>query len=273
MYQRPIFFPIFMLVIGCCMMGCQSDHKTPQLPPSTSLNNVLSDEETPVATVPAEEKAPVVPVAEKATVSPTETAAPVVEEKSEEDIKQEKAAAAQKERRRKRREKRRKEQERKAKAAKAAEAKKAATAQAYEFTEKGALNAAKKEEDLSDVDPELLDMVQAKAGGTPAIKFHNETYNFGRIMEGKEVDYNFVFTNTGNGPLVINDVQVTCGCTKPFYPFVPIQPGETGKISVHFNSKGRLGSQKPKITVYTNAKPKTYELFLEGVIDAERAER
>ena len=47
-----------------------------------------------------------------------------------------------------------------------------------------------------------------------------------------------------------------------------VLPGEEGYIGVVFDSHGRLGHQKPTVTVVTNAKPSTYELHLEGIVDA-----
>ena len=105
----------------------------------------------------------------------------------------------------------------------------------------------------------------------PKIKFEEKIHNFGLLMEGDEIEHSFQFKNTGNADLVIKSATATCGCTTPSYPFIPIKPGESGKIDVTYNSKGKLGSQKPMITVVTNARPRTYKLFLEGVVDTERA--
>ncbi|MEL6863853.1 MAG: DUF1573 domain-containing protein [Bacteroidota bacterium] len=106
----------------------------------------------------------------------------------------------------------------------------------------------------------------------PKLSFKQETYNYGQIMQGDKVEYQFRFKNTGNADLVIKDATASCGCTKPSYPFIPIAPGEEGYIGVIFDSKGKLGMQKPSITVVTNASPKTYKLYLEGVVDTKRVE-
>ena len=103
------------------------------------------------------------------------------------------------------------------------------------------------------------------------IDFEYTDHAFGLINQGEEISHRFEFTNTGQEDLVISNVTATCGCTQPSYPFVPIKPGETGYIGVTYNSKGKLGRQKPTLTVYTNAQPKTYKLYLEGVVDAPRA--
>ena len=47
---------------------------------------------------------------------------------------------------------------------------------------------------------------------------------------------------------------------------IPVDPGETGYIGVTFDSKGKVGKQKPMITVVTNARPRTYKLYLEGMV-------
>lgn len=105
----------------------------------------------------------------------------------------------------------------------------------------------------------------------PKATFAATTYNYGRIMQGDEVEHNFTFTNNGKADLLITNVSASCGCTHPSYPFIPIAPGEEGTIGVFFDSKGRLGRQSSTITVVTNARPTTYKLKLEGYVDAERA--
>ena len=45
----------------------------------------------------------------------------------------------------------------------------------------------------------------------------------------------FEFTNTGNAPLIITNVQSTCGCTVPSKPKEPIMPGKSDKIEVKYN--------------------------------------
>ncbi len=103
------------------------------------------------------------------------------------------------------------------------------------------------------------------------ISFDNKVHEYGMIMQGDKVSHKFSFTNTGSADLVISDVSASCGCTKPSYPFIPIAPGEKGYIGVNFDSKGKLGRQKPSVTVVSNAG--TTKLYLEGFVDAERAKQ
>ena len=105
--------------------------------------------------------------------------------------------------------------------------------------------------------------------GTAGIRFSNKVHAFGTIKEGEKVKYAFEFTNTGNSDLEILNAKATCGCTNPAFPFMPIAPGETGKIVVTFNSKGKTGMQRPAVTITSNAYPRTHKLYLEGKVVKE----
>lgn len=104
-----------------------------------------------------------------------------------------------------------------------------------------------------------------------AIEFKLIRYDFGTIVEGDTVDYNFMFQNTGKAPLEIDSTKVTCGCTQPSYPFMPIEVGEKGFIGVRYVSVGKEGAQEPLISVYTNASKEPISLMMTGkVIPAEQ---
>lgn len=104
-------------------------------------------------------------------------------------------------------------------------------------------------------------------GGSDAvITFIEPTYNFGAITQGETVAYNYKFTNTGKGPLIITNAEATCGCTVPEIPKEPILPGQEGEIKVVFNSDGKIGMQDKVITITSNAVPSTIALHLTGEI-------
>jgi hypothetical protein len=84
------------------------------------------------------------------------------------------------------------------------------------------------------------------------IEFAEKQHDFGDVVKGETVSHNFVFKNTGTEPLIILNVQTTCGCTAPTWPKEPIPPGESGNILVNFNSTKKIGRQNKIITVYTN---------------------
>ena len=88
----------------------------------------------------------------------------------------------------------------------------------------------------------------------PVMKFETREIDFGTHNEGDVLDTVFKFTNTGDAPLVITNVKTSCGCTTPYWPKKPIQPGESEEIKVRFNTRHKPGKQTKTITIHTNTK-------------------
>lgn len=97
------------------------------------------------------------------------------------------------------------------------------------------------------------------------IEFDKQVHNFGTIPFDGDGYCEFTFTNRGTGILVLNNVQSTCGCTVPEWPHNPIQPGESAKIKVIYNTK-RSGIFEKGITVYSNATVQTIRLLIKGEV-------
>jgi hypothetical protein len=87
----------------------------------------------------------------------------------------------------------------------------------------------------------------------PALAFEESEFNFGDISQGDVVEHTFKFKNSGTQPLVIERVDVTCGCTTPAWSKEPVMPGKYGFVTAKFDSSGKLGQQKKAITVHSNA--------------------
>ena len=79
----------------------------------------------------------------------------------------------------------------------------------------------------------------------------DNTIDFGKVSPTENGSRDFIFTNTGNAPLVITNVLSTCGCAVPTKPEAPIMPGKTGKITIKYNMA--LGPIRKTITVESNA--------------------
>lgn len=94
----------------------------------------------------------------------------------------------------------------------------------------------------------------------------DDAYDFGVIKEGEKVEHEFKFTNTGSSPLIVSNVQASCGCTTPEYSKNPIAPGEEGSVKVVFNSAGQAGKQHKVVTVTSNAASKHTQLHLRGEV-------
>lgn len=104
----------------------------------------------------------------------------------------------------------------------------------------------------------------SNASNAASFKFEKESYDFGQITEGEKVSYDFAFTNSGKEPLIITGATATCGCTVPEFPNEPVAPGESGTISVTFDSSGKGGMQNKVITVTANTVPAVTELHMIG---------
>lgn len=88
----------------------------------------------------------------------------------------------------------------------------------------------------------------------PKIEFKDKdnTIDYGKVTKEEDSGVRvFEFTNTGTAPLIITNVQSSCGCTVPSKPTEPIAPGKTGKIEVKYNMNP--GPIRKTITVETNA--------------------
>jgi hypothetical protein len=99
-----------------------------------------------------------------------------------------------------------------------------------------------------------------------ALNFKQEKHDFGTIKEGDVAVYNFEFTNTGKTPVVISNVQPSCGCTIPQWPKQPIQPGKTGTVTASYSSKGRVGNFNKTITVINNGEVSQIVLSIQGSV-------
>lgn len=106
----------------------------------------------------------------------------------------------------------------------------------------------------------------------PILRFEETEHDFGRIIEGETVSFDYKFKNTGKTDLVIADVSTSCGCTVPSYPKTPIGPDEEGTIKVAFNSKGKRGFQAKNIVVVANTQPNTTLLRVKAQVVAPGAE-
>ena len=73
---------------------------------------------------------------------------------------------------------------------------------------------------------------EVKKENGPQISFENTTHDYGEIELNSDGAYDFVFTNTGNEPLILSKPRSSCGCTVPSWPKEPILPGESNTIKV-----------------------------------------
>lgn len=97
------------------------------------------------------------------------------------------------------------------------------------------------------------------AAPAPRIQFAETQHDFGRMMAGAVVKHDYIFTNTGNATLTINNVHASCGCTATADWTREVPPGGTGRIPIQFNSANFLGTVFKTVTISCNdpAQPTT----------------
>ena len=72
--------------------------------------------------------------------------------------------------------------------------------------------------------------------------------------EGILLKKTFRFVNAGNAPLVIQEANVTCTCTKVIYPQQPIAPKDTSEIIIQFDTNQKYYYQNRTVEIISNAK-------------------
>lgn len=96
-----------------------------------------------------------------------------------------------------------------------------------------------------------------------------KTLKFDKTPEGEQLEFYYVFTNSGESPLVITDAKTACPCTKIKFPTTPILPNQTDSIRVVFDTNGKYYWQDRTIELLSNVKKKTELRFKVFVIPKE----
>ena len=83
------------------------------------------------------------------------------------------------------------------------------------------------------------------------ITFKTLTIERTNIPFGADETFSFPFKNTGKEPIIISNVQTSCGCTTAKKPEAPVAPKKSSEIAVKYDTK-RVGPFTKTITVTTN---------------------
>ncbi len=68
--------------------------------------------------------------------------------------------------------------------------------------------------------------LQPTATRFPVMAIDTPSVDLGTITQGDTIMHVYNFKNTGNMPLVLSNVNASCGCTTPSYSKEPVAPGE-----------------------------------------------
>ena len=90
------------------------------------------------------------------------------------------------------------------------------------------------------------------------------SYSFGKIPQGRPVMHVFTIQNIGTEPLLLENVQASCGCTTPEWSREPIAPGATATIKVGYNAYAEGHFNKTVTILYNNGQTKA--LIISGEV-------
>jgi len=121
----------------------------------------------------------------------------------------------------------------------------------------------------ANIEADYSNLSDDELANAPRIEFENINYNFDNIEAGKDVQYDFVFKNTGKSNLIINKIKPGCGCTTINPSENVIKPGATSSVKATFRTNGYSGRVSKSISVISND-PKSPNLILRitGVVNA-----
>lgn len=121
-------------------------------------------------------------------------------------------------------------------------------------------------DELAKIEKELA----KEAASLTTLKVDKIVHDFGTVLMGSENTCSFKVTNTGNKPLLIADVQASCGCTTPEKPEDPIAPGKSDIIKVGFKPNSQSIDKKPiskTVTITANTEPRLTVVTVKAIVE------
>ena len=90
---------------------------------------------------------------------------------------------------------------------------------------------------------------ESESANYPVLHFGETQHDFGKVKEGKVVEYTFRFQNKGKSTLNITDIRTSCGCTAALVSDNSIKPGQNGTLKVELDTSKRHGKMSRTVTV------------------------
>lgn len=123
------------------------------------------------------------------------------------------------------------------------------------------------EESLSKIRQEEEEKERLAEESRTTLEFDKLIHDFGNVKPEVENKTVFRVKNTGTKPLIIENVEASCGCTTPKKPEKPILPGDSDEIEVSFKSNpGQTGEQDKTVTVTANTAERLHKLEIRAFV-------
>lgn len=103
----------------------------------------------------------------------------------------------------------------------------------------------------------------------PKASWNLTVNDLGDIPQSIPKEAQFILTNTGKEPLIIQSAKASCGCTNTKFSQEPVLPGKSTTIAATYNAAAP-GQFSKSITVITNASPNPVILSIKGNVVAKQ---
>ena len=81
-----------------------------------------------------------------------------------------------------------------------------------------------------------LAQVQTSDQQIGMLEVRKSVFDFGSIPQGRPVFHVFLLENPSLKPVLIDNIQASCGCTTPEWSKEPVAPGAKSEVKVGFNA-------------------------------------
>ncbi len=106
-------------------------------------------------------------------------------------------------------------------------------------------------------------LLSAVAVAQPKIRVDNMTQRLGDLIFQMPKTVVYTLKNSGNRPLIISEVQPSCGCVQVQYPHEPILAGKKATITAVYDAQ-MMGTFHRELALYSNASEEPLYLAFEG---------
>lgn len=94
---------------------------------------------------------------------------------------------------------------------------------------------------------------QPPAEGGAVLGFETAKIDLGKVSKHEPKIIKFVYSNTGTKPLLITNVDVSCGCIVPEWSKQPLLPDRQDAITVRFDPRTKQGYTLLSLYVKSNS--------------------
>ncbi len=106
-------------------------------------------------------------------------------------------------------------------------------------------------------------LLSVAAVAQPKIRVDNATQRLGDLTFQMPKTVTFTLKNSGNRPLIISEVQPSCGCVQVKYPTEPVAAGKKTTITAVYDAR-TMGTFHRELAIYSNASEEPLYLAFEG---------